>query len=95
MAPHENGHTFFGCLVRNTFCLHWSATITWSIHAKHGGKEEEKTLIPGPVWYVEKLILAQHCFKPAPAAIGNVPWSSLPNTSQIFSKCETKFEEKL
>jgi hypothetical protein len=37
------------------------------------GKEEEKTLIPGPVWYVEKLILAQHCFKPTPAAIGNVP----------------------
>jgi len=37
------------------------------------GKEEEKTLIPGPVWYVEKFILAQHCFKPAPAAIGNVP----------------------
>jgi len=37
------------------------------------GKEEEKPLIPGPVWYVEKLILAQHCFKPAPAAIGNVP----------------------
>jgi hypothetical protein len=37
------------------------------------GKEEEKTLIPGPVWYVEKLILAQYCFKPAPAAIGNVP----------------------
>jgi hypothetical protein len=31
------------------------------------GKEEEKTLIPGPVWYVEKLILPQHCFKPAPA----------------------------
>jgi hypothetical protein len=23
------------------------------------GKEEEKPLIPGPVWYVEKLILAQ------------------------------------
>jgi hypothetical protein len=37
------------------------------------GKEEEKPLIPGPVWCVEKLILAQHCFKPAPAAIGNVP----------------------
>jgi len=37
------------------------------------GKQEEKTLIPGPVWYVEKLILAQHCFKPPPAAIGNVP----------------------
>jgi len=37
------------------------------------GQEEGKTLIPGPVWYVEKLILAQHCFKPAPAAIGNVP----------------------
>ncbi len=43
------------------------------VHARHGGKEEEKTLIPGPVWYVEKLILAQHCFKPAPAAIRNVP----------------------
>jgi hypothetical protein len=40
------------------------------------------------------LILAQHCFKPAPAAIGIVPWSSLTNTSQIFSKCETKFEKK-
>jgi len=37
------------------------------------GKEEEKTLIPGPVWHVEKLIPAQHCFKPAPAAIANVP----------------------
>jgi len=37
------------------------------------GKEEEKTLIPGPVWYLEKFILAQHCFRPAPAAIGNVP----------------------
>jgi hypothetical protein len=36
-------------------------------------EEEEETLIPGPVWYVEKLILTQHCFKPAPAAIGNVP----------------------
>jgi len=32
-------------------------------------KEEEKTLIPGPVWYVEKLILAQDCFKPPPAAM--------------------------
>jgi hypothetical protein len=41
--------------------------------ARHGRKEQEKTLIPGPVWYVEKLILPQHCFKPAPAAIGNVP----------------------
>jgi len=37
------------------------------------GKEEEKSLIPGPVWHVEKLILAKHCFKPAPAAIANVP----------------------
>jgi len=43
-------------------------------HTCHAwGKKEEKTLIPGPVRYVEKLILAQHCFKPAPAAIGNVP----------------------
>jgi hypothetical protein len=39
----------------------------------HGGKEEENTLIPRLVWYVEKLLLAQHCFKPAPTAIGNVP----------------------
>jgi hypothetical protein len=38
-----------------------------------GEKKKKKTLIPGPVWYVEKLILAQHRFKPAPAAIGNVP----------------------
>jgi len=37
------------------------------------GKEEEKPTIPGPVSYVEKLIPAQHCFKPAPAAIGIVP----------------------
>jgi hypothetical protein len=38
------------------------------------GKRRKKPLIPGPVWYVEKLILAQHCFfKPEPAAIGNVP----------------------
>jgi hypothetical protein len=29
------------------------------------------------------------------SCIGNVPWSSLPNTSQIFSKCESKFEKKL
>jgi len=36
-------------------------------------KEEEKTLIPVRVWYVEKLILTQYCFKPAAAAIGNVP----------------------
>ncbi len=43
------------------------------VHAGHGEKQKEKTLIPGPVWYVEKLIPAQHCFKPAPAAIGNVP----------------------
>ncbi len=43
------------------------------VHARHGEKQKEKTLIPGPVWYVEKLILAQHCFKPAPAAIRNVP----------------------
>jgi hypothetical protein len=41
--------------------------------AMHGGKEEEKILIPAPDWYVEKLILTQHCFKPAPATIGNVP----------------------
>jgi hypothetical protein len=40
--------------------------------ARHG-KRRKKTLIPGPVWYVEKLILTQHCFKPAPAAIGNAP----------------------
>jgi len=37
------------------------------------GKEEEKPLIPKRVWYVEKLMLAQHCFKPAPATIGIVP----------------------
>ncbi len=43
------------------------------VHARHGEKQKEKTLIPGPGWYVEKLILAQHCFKPAPAAIRNVP----------------------
>jgi hypothetical protein len=43
------------------------------VHARHGEKQKEKTLIPGPVWYVEKLILPQHCFKPAPAAIRNVP----------------------
>jgi len=43
--------------------------LTWQAW----GKEEEKTLIPGPVGFVEKLILAQHSFKPAPAAIGNVP----------------------
>jgi len=42
-----------------------------------GEKQKEKTLIPGPVWYVENLKLAQHCSKPAPAAIGNVPLSSL------------------
>jgi len=41
--------------------------------ARHGEKQKGKTLIPGPVWYVEKLILAQHCFKSAPAAIRNVP----------------------
>jgi hypothetical protein len=55
-------------------------------HARHGEKQKEKTLIPGPV---EKLIPVQHCFKPAPAAIRNVPWSLL-TTSQIFSKCDTK-----
>jgi len=43
------------------------------VHARHGEEQKEKTLIPGPVWYVEKLIQAQHYFKPAPAAIGNVP----------------------
>jgi hypothetical protein len=43
------------------------------VHARHREKQKEKTLIPGPVWYVEKLILAQHCFKPAPAALRNVP----------------------
>jgi hypothetical protein len=43
------------------------------VHARHGEEQKEKTLIPGPVWYVEKLIQAQHCFKPAPAAIRNVP----------------------
>jgi hypothetical protein len=48
-------------------------TVPDTRHARHGGKEEEKTLIPGPVRYVEKLMLAQHFFKPAPAAIGNVP----------------------
>jgi len=36
-------------------------------------KEAEKTLIPGRVSYVEKLKPTQYCFKPAPAAIGNVP----------------------
>jgi len=41
--------------------------------ARHGEKQKEKTLIPGPVWSVEKLIPAQHCFKPAPATMRNVP----------------------
>jgi hypothetical protein len=60
-----------------------------AVHATHGEKQKEKFLIPGPVWYVEKLIPAQHCFKPAPPTIRNVPCSSL-TTSQIFSKCHTK-----
>jgi len=43
------------------------------VHARHGEEQKEKSLIPRPVWYVEKLIPAQHCFKPAPPVIGNVP----------------------
>jgi len=43
------------------------------LHARHGEKQNEKILIPGPVRYIEKLIPSQHCFKPAPPAMRNVP----------------------
>jgi len=63
------------------------------VHARRREKQKEKTLIPGPVWSVEKFdgtTLLQ-----TSTSYNEKCSMKFTNTSQFFSKCYTKIWKKL
>jgi len=58
------------------------------VHARHGEKQKEKTLIPGPVWSVEKF--AGTTLLQTTTSYIEKCSMKFTNTSQFFSKRYTK-----